>query len=361
MSTRREFIKKAAGAAAGVVFTGCNMPGIAHAQGARKQTIINGKRIKTIDIHAHCMIPEAIALTGRDPKSVLTGPTRGSDENYVVFEQRLGAMDSRGIDVEVLSINPFWYGMQRDLAAKIIQVQNEKLAELCAAQPERFAAMASLSLQFPDLAVQQLETAVKKYNMRGAAIGSVVEGEEFSDAKFNPVWAKAEELGVVLFIHPASQPELAKRYKGNGWLSNAIGNPLDTTIALSHLIFEGTLDKYPGLKICGAHGGGFLGSYAPRSDFSCMVSPPNCNPNIKLKKKPTEYMRMMYFDTLVFTPEALRHLAAEVGVDKLMLGTDYPYRWQDKGVEHIMASPFSDDERIAMLNGTAAKLFGIKP
>ena len=360
MSSRREFIKKAAGAAASIAFTGCHLSGVAQAQGARKQTLINGRRIKTIDIHAHCVIPEAVALTGRDPKTVLAGTTRGSGELFIGAEQRLRAMDEQGIDVEALSINPVWYDMERDLAAKVIQMQNEKLAGLCAAHPDRFVAFASLALQYPDLAVQQLETAVKNHNMRGAAIGGSVGNDEFANPKFNPVWAKAEELGVLLFIHPSSPAELANRYKGNGWLSNAIGNPLDTTIALSHLIFEGTLDKFPGLKICSAHGGGYLGSYAPRSDYSCMVSPPNCNPNIQLKKKPTEYLRQMYFDTLVFTPEALRHLAAEVGVSQLMLGTDYPFPWQDKGVEHIMTSPFSDEERIAMLSTTAAKLMGIK-
>ena len=359
MGTRRDFMRTAA-AAAGVVFTGCNVPGMAHAQGARKQTIINGRRIKTIDIHAHCVIPEAVAVTGRDPKTILAGTTRGSNELFIGAEPRLRAMDSQGIDIEALSINPTWYGLEREMAAKVVQLQNEKLAELCATHPDRFVAFASLALQHPDLAVQQLETAVKKYNMRGAAIGGTVGNDEFANPKFNPVWAKAEELGVLLFIHPSSPPELANRYKGNGWLSNAIGNPLDTTIALSHLIFEGTLDKFPGLKICSAHGGGFLGSYAPRSDYSCMVSPTNCNPNIKLKKKPTEYLRQMYFDTLVFTPEALRHLAAEVGVSQLMLGTDYPFPWQDKGIEHIMASPFTDEERIAMLSTTAAKLMGIK-
>ena len=180
MSTRREFIKKAAGAAAGVVFTGCNMPGIAHAQGARKQTVINGRRIKTIDIHAHCAIPEAVTLAGGDPKAVLAGTTRGSEEIFITVEQRLRAMDSQGIDVEVLSINPNWYRLERELVAEVVQLQNEKLAELCAAQPERFVAMASLSLQYPDLAVEQLETAVKKYNMRSAAIGGSVAGDSNS-------------------------------------------------------------------------------------------------------------------------------------------------------------------------------------
>src|SRR5205823_9807684 len=168
-------------------------------------------------------------------------------------------------------------------------IDNGKLAERCASRPERLGAFASLTLQFPELAVQELETAIKKLGLKGAAIGGSVSGEDFADPKFHPVWAKAEELGAVLFIHPQSTPQLAARFKGNGWLANTIGNPLDTTIALQHLIFEGTLDKYPGLKIIAAHGGGYLPSYAPRSDHACFVSPVNCNPDIHLEKKPTEY------------------------------------------------------------------------
>jgi aminocarboxymuconate-semialdehyde decarboxylase len=119
-------------------------------------------------------------------------------------------MDQQAIDMEVLSINPFWYGKDRELAASIVKVQNEKLAEFCASKPEPFAAFASLTLQAPDLAVQELETAVKKQGLKGAAIGGVVNGVEFSDPKFHPVWAKAEELGVPLFIHPQGAPELGK-------------------------------------------------------------------------------------------------------------------------------------------------------
>ena len=120
------------------------------------------------------------------------------------------------------------------------------------------------TLQYPDLAVEQLEHAVKRQGLRGAAVGASVMGEDFSEPRFHPVWAKAEELGTVVFIHPQSTPDLARRFKGNGWLANTIGNPLDTTIALQHLIFEGTLDRFPGLKVLAAHGGGYLGSYAPR-------------------------------------------------------------------------------------------------
>ena len=150
------------------------------------------------------------------------------------------------------------------------------------------------------------------------------------------------------------------RLKGNGWLSNVIGNPLDTTIALSHLIFEGTLDRFPRLKICAAHGGGYLPSYAPRSDRGCRVSPGQCDPTIHLKKKPTEYLKQLYFDSLVFTSEALRHLAAEVGSSQIVMGTDHPIPWQDKGVDHILDTPsLSDAERAAVLGETAARLLGI--
>jgi aminocarboxymuconate-semialdehyde decarboxylase len=165
---------------------------------------------------------------------------------------------------------------------------------------------------------------------------------------------------VLIFIHPQSTPELAKRFQGNGWLANTIGNPLDTTIALSHLIFEGTLDRFPGLKICAAHGGGYLPSYAPRSDNALRVAP-NFDTGVKLQKKPTEYLNQMYFDTLVFTSEALRHLAAQVGVSQLVLGTDHPIPWQSESVDHILnAEGFSDEERISMLGGTAMGLLGIQ-
>jgi predicted TIM-barrel fold metal-dependent hydrolase len=360
MTTRRNFLKGAA--ASGIAFCGCGMLDAAHAQpkAPRLPVKVNGKRVLTVDVHSHCYFREAINLMGDGAAKVLP-PVKGVPEHFIVIEQRLKEMDAMAIDMEVLSINPFWYGKDRETAAQIVKLQNEKLAELCAARPERFAAFASLTLQYPDLAVQQLETAVKKQGLRGAAVGASVLGEDFSDPKFHPVWAKAEELGAVLFIHPQSTPELAKRFKGNGWLSNTIGNPLDTTIALQHLIFEGTLDRFPGLKIIAAHGGGYLGSYAARGDHACFVSPQNCNANITLKKKPSEYLNQLYFDAMVFTPEGLRHLVAQVGASQVMLGTDHPIPWEQHPVDHVFATTtLSDKQKIAILGGNAAKLFGVK-
>ena len=359
MSVRGEFSKDAPGVAAGITFTGCSVTDAAQAQpggGRRRQVVVNGRRVKTIDVHAHCVIPEALKLMGRTASG---NEQRGPGISEVGL-RRIREMDEQGIDVEAISINPFWYHAERDLASQVVKVNNETLTEWCAAHPDRFVGFASVALQFPDLAVQQLEHAIKKLGMRGAAVGASVAGDEFSDRKFHPFWAKAEELGILIFIHPQSTPDLAKRFKGNGWLANTIGNPLDTTIALSHLIFEGTLDRFPGLKICSAHGGGYLPSYAPRSD-NCLRVAPDMDTGVKLKKKPTEYLRQMYFDTLVFTSEALRHLAAEVGASQLVIGTDHPIPWQDKSVDHILNAPgFSDDERRAMLGETAAKLLGVK-
>ncbi|MGZ8210625.1 MAG: amidohydrolase family protein [Burkholderiales bacterium] len=343
-----------------LVFTGCTVTDAAASQpqggGERRQVVIKGKRVKTIDVHAHCLVPQALKLIGR---TIENHQFPDLDE---VGPKRIAAMDRQGVDVEALSINPFWYREERDLAVEIVRIQNDALAEMCAQYPDRFVAFTSVTLQFPELAVEQLVHGVKKLGLRGPAVGASCAGADFSDPKFHPFWAKCEELGVLVFIHPQSTPQLNERFKGNGWLANTIGNPLDTTICLSKLIFEGTLDKFPGLKLCSAHGGGYLPSYAPRSDHPCRVAPWNCNPEIKLKKKPTEYLKTMYYDTLVFTSEMLRHLAAEVGSSQLVIGTDHPIPWHQDPVSHIMEAPgFSDEERIAMLGGTAAKLLGIKP
>ena len=360
MTNRRDFIGGAAGTAAagvlaGTAFVGCDMlgPTHAHAQGAarRREVSINGRRIKTIDIHAHCVFPEAMAMLGQ--KVPLASLEMGPD--------RVRAMDEQGIDIEAISINPFWYAAPRDVSEALIKLQNEKLAQLVAAQPDRFVAFATMALQHPDLAVRQLEDGVKKLGLRGVSVGGSVEGLELSDPKFHPVWAKAEELGCLIFIHPQGTAELKSRLGGNGGLDNTIGNPLETTLALSHLIYEGTLDRFPGLKICAAHGGGYLPSYAPRSDAICATFPDRCS-KVPLKMKPTEYLRKLYYDALVFTPEALRHLIAEVGVSQIVMGTDYPYPWTRTSVDHILGTPgLSDADRAAMLGDTAAKLLGIKP
>jgi aminocarboxymuconate-semialdehyde decarboxylase len=343
---RREFIK------AGVAFVGCGMLDGAGAQPAapRREVLVSGKRVKTIDVHAHAAIPEAMAMMGM----------KVSPQGLLMGEDRIRIMDGQGIDMAALSINPYWYKAERDLAQALIKLQNEKLAELTASRPDRFVGFASVALQHPDLAAQQLEEGVRRLGLRGGSVGTNVNGEDLADPKFHPFWAKAEQLGCLIFMHPNNGgADFEKRLRGSGGLANVIGNPLDTTVALSHLIFEGTLDRFPGLKICSAHGGGYLPSYAGRSDAGCVTFPDRCPK--PLKKKPTEYLRQLYYDSIVFTPEALRHLAAEVGPGRIMMGTDTPFPWEKGAVSHILGTPgLSDAEREAMLGGTAARLLGIK-
>jgi aminocarboxymuconate-semialdehyde decarboxylase len=339
---------------ADAAFVSCGGGGVAGAPFARRrEVVVSGKRVKTVDVHAHCAVPAAMALMGRklETETLLMTNTR----------ERLAAMDAQGIDVEALSINPYWYAADRDVAQELIRIQNETLAEICGAQPDRFVAFASVALQHPDLAAEQLEQGVKRYGLRGAGLGGSVDGLELSDPRFHPFWAKAEALGVLVFIHPQGSPELERsgRLGGNGLLTNTIGNPLETTIALSHLIFEGTLDRFPGLKICAAHGGGYLPSYAARSNAVQMTFPQRMTGT--LKKRPTEYVRQLYYDTIVFTPEALRHLAVEAGPGQIVMGTDYPFPWTSTSVDHILGTPgLSDADKIAMLGGTAIGLLGIK-
>ena len=360
-STRREFLQTAA---AGLVFVGCGLFAArpARAQGRRREVLVNGKRVKTIDVHAHCAVPEALALMNLK----LAGPGLRPDLDMATeVAGRLRAMDEQGIDIQALSINPNWYTLDRDLAKQVCAIQNEKLAAACAANPDRFVAFATVALQHPDLAVEQLEDAVKKHGLRGAGIGGNVAGLEISDRKFDPFWAKADAMGVPVFVHPqgdGAPAQLGSRFKGNGYLGNVIGNPLETTIALSHLIFEGTLDRHPGLKVIGAHGGGFLPSYSGRSDFGCPTRPDLCPGGTygPIKKKPTDYLKQMYYDTMVFNPEGVHHLAAAVGSTQLLVGTDFPYPWTKTQVDLILQTPgFSDADRAAILGGNAATLLGI--
>ena len=351
-TTRRCLLSQSAAAVAGVAFTGCHVRAAVGQVGRRREVVVNGKRVRTVDVHAHCHIPEATALAGYKE----TTPT------LIIGPERIKAMDEQGIDIEALSINPnFWDKAERDLQAQIVKVQNEKLAEVCAHEPTRFVGLASVAMAHPDLAVEQLEDGVKRLGLRGALIGGSVNGVELSDTRFHPFWAKAEQLGVLIFIHPQGTPELegSGRLKGNGVLTNVIGNPLETTIALSHLIFEGTLDRYPGLKICGAHAGGYLPSYIGRSDKACETFPQRCT--VTLKKKPSEYLRDLYFDSMTFTAEGLRHLIAEVGVSQIVMGTDHPFPWTKTAVDHILDQPgLSDADRVAMLSENAFQLLGIK-
>src|ERR1700674_3465 len=376
MPTRREFLKGVSSTAAGIFFSSCCCtessfgfalnPRQSAAQPAAKrkprEVVLGGQRVKVVDVHAHVRVPEAwdlvkdrIGREGRAGDVQLANPANTANIQNDV-EKHLADLDEMGIDVQAVSINPFWYWADEDLARKIIQIQNEKIAELCAVHPKRLAGLGSVALQHPSLAVEQMEEGVKNLGMRGFAIGGSINGDDLSAPKFHPFWAKAEELETLIFIHPqsAGAPIDEKRLQGNGFLDNVVGHPLETTLALTHLIQDGTLDLFPKLKICAAHGGGYLPSYSSRND-QCLTAFPNlCKP---LKKLPTEYLKQLYYDSVLFTPEDMRHLIAVVGASQVVVGTDYPTLWNRTPVDRILAVPgLNDAERISIFGNTAAKL-----
>jgi len=349
MRNRREFIKTAAGLAAGTLAAG-TLVTQAGAQATRREVRVGGKRVKVVDIHAHAGIAEVEDVVKGTPleRYGRSGGRLGPD--------RIQELDKRGIDVQALDINAFWwYAADRGLATKIVQVHDQGLAKWCAAHPDRFVAFTSPALQFPDLAAQQAEHAVKELGMRGIAIGGHVAGEPLSMPKYDPFWAKVQELGVMVFMHPNNSENIAKTdaLAGAGDLGNVVGNPLETGLFLTHLIFDGTLDRFPRLKICGAHGGGYLPSYFGRTDVACDVRP---NAKCVNKKHPREYLHdQILADSMVFSAEGVRHLVAEMGPTQVVYGTDMPFVWPDT-VDAILTAEIPDAQKEAVLGGNLAKL-----
>jgi aminocarboxymuconate-semialdehyde decarboxylase len=265
-------------------------------------------------------------------------------------------MDAQGVDIQLISINGFWwYAADRDLARRIVLAQNEGLAKWMKTHPQRFVPMASVALQFPDLAAEQLEDATKRLGLRGVTIGGHVNNEDLSLPKYDPFWTKAAELGAVVFMHPNGSENIIKprALAGRGELGNIIGNPLETTYFLSRLIFDGTLDKFPGLRICGAHAGGYLPSYLGRTDV-------RGGANCANKRRPRDYFKdQLLVDTMVFSEEGLRHLVAEVGVSQVVYGTDVPYNWPVT-VDLVLNAPFlTDADKEAILSGNLRRLLKI--
>jgi aminocarboxymuconate-semialdehyde decarboxylase len=334
----------------------------------------HGRKSLAVDVHCHILTTEVERLvSGCAEKQAeqaaqlrIYGP-ESIEHNRTLFaslmpqltgiDERLRRMDEMGVDVQLISPSPnqYYYWADVDLAKQIAAVQNEHIASVCAAHPERLRGLGNVALQHSELSVEQLTNCVKKFGLRGVEISSAVNGLELSDSRFERFWSKAEELDCLVFIHPlgTSLGERVNRY----YLGNIIGQPLETTIALSHLIFGGVLDRFPGLKICAAHGGGYLPSYIGRSDHAYAVRPEAA----EIKHKPSEYLKRIYFDSLVYTPEGLRHLIEQVGATQIMLGTDYPFDMGSYDPQRLIAGVpgLNQQERDQILGGNAARLLGI--
>jgi len=352
MTGRRDFLRALATGAAGACVTSPHRIAAATQRPPRRQVSVGGRRIRVIDVHAHCVIPVEDIVAG----TALAG--RGGGGNGVLGPARLEVMDQQGLDVQVLTINGFWwYAADRDQARRIVLAQNEGLARWVASHPDRFVATASVALQHPALAAEQLDDGVKRLGLRGASIGGHVAGEDLSLPKYDPFWAKAAALGVPVVMHPGGAENIVKAgaLDGRGDLGNIIGNPLETTYFLSRLIVDGVLDRFPGLHVCAAHAGGYLPSYLGRTEAACTVRAAAKCAN---RKRPSDYLKsQIHIDTMVFSPEGLRHLVAEVGVGQVMYGTDVPFNWPVT-VDLVLEAPFlSDADKTAILGGNAAALF----
>ena len=356
MPSRRRFLgRMLAGTAGTYVMGGGGFESAAaerQGQSARRHVVVNGRRIRVIDAHAHCIIPVQDIVAGTSLAKL-----GGGAGNNILGPQRLQVMDQQGVDIQALTINGYWwYAAEQDLARRIVRAQNEGLAKWVATHPDRFVALASVALQHPELAAEQLQDGVRRLGLRGASIGGHVNGEDLSLPKYDPFWAKAAELGAMVFMHPGGAENIVKTgaFGGRGDLGNIIGNPLETTYFLSRLIFDGTFDKFPGLRVCASHAGGYLPSYLGRTEAACVV---RTNADCANTRKPSEYLKsQILVDTMVFSEEGLRHLVAEVGVSQVVYGTDVPFNWPVT-VDLILNAPFlSDADKEAILSGNLMKL-----
>jgi len=331
------------------------------AQTARRQITVGGRRVRTIDMHAHVFIQEAWPLVKDLPQVDRSMANLGNSAMAVDpggLDRRFREMDRQGIDVHVISVHPsqFLYFTEPELASRIVKMQNERIAGLCAMYKDRFVGFGNLSLQQPDLAIEQMNYAVGQLDMRGFIIGANVNGGELANPKLDPFWRRAAELGTVISIHPQGFEDSGKRLDGAGALGNNIGFPLDTTIALAHLIFEGHLDRFPGLRIIGAHGGGFLASYIGRFDNCHAIQAP-CQ---KMMRKPSDYLRgpQLYFDSLVYSPQNLGHLVTTAGASQIVIGTDFGFPIASSTpVDTVLQTPgLTPEQQTAILGGNAARL-----
>jgi aminocarboxymuconate-semialdehyde decarboxylase len=273
-------------------------------------------------------------------------------------EQRLADMDRMGIEIQAISPAPvqMYYWTEPDLGLAAARVVNDNIAGIVARHPDRFAGLGTVPLQAPDLALGELERLVNSLGLRGVEISSNVNGEDLSAERFRKFFARVEELGVVLFMHPSGFSD-GRRFADH-YFSNVIGIPLESTIAVHHLIFGGVLDAYPGLKLVIAHGGGFLPAYSGRIDHGAAARPDTCE---HLHHDPTHYLKRLYFDTMVFTHHQLEYLVEVWGADHILMGTDYPFDMGEVDpIGFVEGAPrLSDGDRKAILGGNAARLLNI--
>lgn len=323
-----------------------------------------------VDIHAHLNVAAAEATLRQAmpdlPKGLPFSCPASDAVNARMFaaigpklngvEARLADMDRQGVDVQALSPNPgqYYYFTPPEMGRDLARTINDGVAEAVASAPDRLVGIGTVPLQNVEMAIAEMRRAVGDLDMRGIEIGSNVSGRDLSDPEFRPFFAAAEELGILLFLHPLGFTQ-GQRLSGH-YLNNLIGNPLESTIAVSHLIFGGVLDAHPGLKICVAHGGGYLPTYTGRMDHAFRARE-DCRQHIT--REPSFYLRQLWFDSLVFDRAQLDYLVATYGADRICMGSDYPFDMGDPDPVGVL-DRLPDDARANVLGLNAASLLNLQ-
>ena len=327
----------------------------------------------TIDIHSHVAIPAAGEFV-KPHLDLLTIPLHkfASDETKALsqkqesdiraritgYDERLAELDAMGIDMQLVMPPPpqCYYTVPVDVAVKAAQMVNDGIAEYVARRPDRFVALGTVPMPDGAEAAKELERCMRQHGFKGVQILTNVAGNELSDPKYAPFWKKAEELSALVVIHPNGFTDAQRLTRF--YFNNVIGNPLETTIALHYLIFDGVLERHPKLKILAVHGGGYLGAYWGRIDHAWGA---RSDSHGNLPQPPTSYLRKIFFDTVVFTPQQLKALVETFGADHVLMGTDYPFDMADYDpVGHVTSVDSFDAATVsAIAGGNAKRLLGL--
>jgi aminocarboxymuconate-semialdehyde decarboxylase len=329
---------------------------------------------KTIDMHTHVLADATVKLMQKEIPSLGLKMAPYDADNAVCevagvayrpfprgghdIERRFKDMDAAEAEVHLLSAAPqtWLYGQEVAVGVTASAIQNDEIARHVKEHPERFSGIATLPMQAPDKAADELRRAMRKLGLHGAMIGSNIGGKNLDDPSFEPLWTAAEELDAFMMIHPGNVAG-ADRLRSY-YLGNLIGNPLDTTIAGACLIFGGVLERHPKLNFIMSHGGGFIPYQGGRWVHGWEVRP---EPKVHVKHSPAPYLDRFLYDTILHAQAPLEFLISSVGANRVFLGSDYPY---DMGtgecVRQVRAANISAADRDIILGGHAAKILSKK-
>jgi aminocarboxymuconate-semialdehyde decarboxylase len=348
------------------------------ARAAASTKVIRGRRGKSLRVDIHChYLNQAVAarVAHLNPaqyepsvtfanaltREVNIKQIRDRGSKLSSIETRLKDMDRMGIDMQAVSPAPnqTYYWTDPELGVELSRMVNDRLAEIVASRPERFVALGTVPLQHVDLAVAELERCVKQLGLRGVEINPSVNGMDLTDPrlKLEKFFARAQALDVIIFMHPIGFTQGERLV--DHYFNNVIGNPMETTIAASHLIFDGVMQRHPKLKIVLPHAGGYLAHYWARMDHGHRARS-DCRTVIK--RPPSYYLAKMHFDTITFDPEMLRHMIDKYGPAHVLLGTDYPYDMGEEDPLGLIGSVrgLKRADRAMIEGGNAARLLKIR-